>query len=374
MLKSIRIQGFRGITDLKIQNLRKINLLVGRNNCGKTSVLEAIFVISNPNEANFAVLTSNLRQIILTESADWSLFFNKLNTKKPIELSADMSNPREMRRMSITGHTQTGTIQPVQPIPGLVQSQSGAESSQNDAAIDGINCDFEISEPGEGKIAKKYRSGIQFSPIMVSIPGPAGRPLQVPQLAPQRDQGYKESVRAGFSIPSLLQLGLAANFDQAQNEKRIPEIVAVLQEIEPKLQNLTLSKEGLVNADVGLPRTIPINMMGDGMIRLLSYLLLIANCKQGVVLIDEIENGLHVTSQKVLWRMIFQAAKQFDVQVIATTHSMECVMAFSKVFGDQPEGLDIGLLRIEKNNDEFKAVEFDQATLQTSVENAWEIR
>jgi AAA15 family ATPase/GTPase len=117
-------------------------------------------------------------------------------------------------------------------------------------------------------------------------------------------------------------------------------------------------------------------MTGDGMIRLLSYVLLIASCKKGVVFIDEIDNGIHTTAQGVLWEAIFSAAKQFNVQIIATTHSMECVQAFGKVFHDKPSILDgdISLIRIEKADEAFKAVQFDKETLQTALDSGLEIR
>ena len=90
---------------------------------------------------------------------------------------------------------------------------------------------------------------------------------------------------------------------------------------------------------------LPLKSMGDGMNRILTIILALVNAKDGYLLIDEFENGLHHKVQQDLWKMIFQLATELNVQVFATTHSEDCVEAFENVLnnGNQNEGLFIRL-------------------------------
>jgi len=115
--------------------------------------------------------------------------------------------------------------------------------------------------------------------------------------------------------------------------------------------------------------------MGGGMFRLLSIILAIFDSRNGVVLIDEIENGFSYTSQGILWNAIIEAAREFNVQIFATTHSMECVRAYSSSYSEKKNNKDtIRLYRIEKKQEDFKIIAYNYKQLKTSLESGWEVR
>ena len=92
-------------------------------------------------------------------------------------------------------------------------------------------------------------------------------------------------------------------------------------------------------------------------------------------MIDEIENGFHHSSQEILWDAIFKSAKEFNVQIFATTHSIECVKAFSSSYSQQVQNSDIiRLYRIERRDYDFKVVSYDHKTLEASLDSSWEVR
>src|SRR5207245_797926 len=76
---------------------------------------------------------------------------------------------------------------------------------------------------------------------------------------------------------------------------------------------------------------IPIGSFGDGMWRLLAIAIAISQCKGGVLLVDEIDTGLHYTVLPAMWRLIMESAHDLDVQVFATTHSSDCIEALASV-------------------------------------------
>jgi hypothetical protein len=165
-------------------------------------------------------------------------------------------------------------------------------------------------------------------------------------------------------------------FGELEAAKRQADILPTLQIIEPRLQRLALvpfAGETVIHGDIGLSRLMPVPFMGEGLRRLLSIVLAIANTRGGIVLIDEVENGLHYSVMKDVWSGIAHVARQADVQVFATTHSYECVQAAHQAFmANGP--YDLRLHRLEEIRGEIKAVTYDQDTLETAIELSHEVR
>jgi ABC-type glutathione transport system ATPase component len=165
-------------------------------------------------------------------------------------------------------------------------------------------------------------------------------------------------------------------FGELEASKRQEEILPSLQILEPRLHKLSLvplAGETVIHGDIGLPRLVPVPFMGEGMRRLLTVLLAIANARGGVVLIDEIENGLHYSVQKQVWQAIAHAARQSDVQVFATTHSYECINAAHEAFASS-EPYDFTLHRLDRVNDTIEAVRYDRDTMEYALEMSHEVR
>jgi len=91
--------------------------------------------------------------------------------------------------------------------------------------------------------------------------------------------------------------------------------------------------------------------------------------------IDEIENGFHYSSQEILWNAIINSAKEFNVQIFATTHSLECVKAYSSALSRlYPQEDDLRLFRIERRKDNFDVICYDNTLLESSLDSNWEVR
>ncbi|UCE07503.1 MAG: ATP-binding protein [bacterium] len=91
--------------------------------------------------------------------------------------------------------------------------------------------------------------------------------------------------------------------------------------------------------------------------------------------IDEIENGFHYSSQEILWNVIINFVKEFNVQIFATTHSLECVKACSSAYSRlYPQEDDLRLFRIERQKDNFDVISYDNTLLESSLNSNWEVR
>ena len=86
--------------------------------------------------------------------------------------------------------------------------------------------------------------------------------------------------------------------------------------------------------DIGFERRIPIQLMGDGLKKVLSVVVNMAMVPNGILLVDEVDNGLHYSSMPILWKAIVESAKMYNVQVFATTHNVESLRALNEVLSN----------------------------------------
>lgn len=351
--QSITIQNFRGINNLDIEGLKHINLLAGRNNCGKTSILEAFFLLSGMSNPQLPVNIHNFRDLILTNDEDFSYMFADLNFKVQIFLKGKLDNKnREL------------TINPLfmDYKPHQTNKQKKHElGSQQDALtvstnvvrlIEGIKLEFKNHQ------RQSFSGQISLKESNVRLPS-----------------GYKEDLRCAYLNPKTIFLQLDKRMEGLLVQKKLPVVIDVLKGIEPKIIDIRMGAGGMIYVDISADNLLPLNILGDGMRRILAILAAIADLKNGLLLIDEVDNGFHYTSLNILWKSIISACTEYNVQLIATTHSYECIGALSKAYTDiEPEGDDIRLFRIDKKQDKHTAFKLTTQSLITGIEKEFEVR
>jgi ABC-type microcin C transport system duplicated ATPase subunit YejF len=120
------------------------------------------------------------------------------------------------------------------------------------------------------------------------------------------------------------------------------------------------------------PRPVPLKSLGDGVTRLFAAALALANSRDGFLIVDEAENGIHYSVQRDFWRLIMRAAHQHNVQVLATTHSSDCVRGFARAAAEiNAEGVYV---RLERDGDQVRAVGYTEEELETVAEQGIEVR
>jgi AAA15 family ATPase/GTPase len=356
MYNKIVIENFRGIKHLKIGDFRQVNLFVGKNNCGKTTLLEALFLLTGPTNAELPIKINAFRDFTIIDENSWRLIFNKLDVNSNIKISGELE--KEKRNLIIRPNTKSVTMLPKTTIDkgrvDIKDSYSGLFR-----AIDGLILEYSLTKTGNKKPKKIATKVVMKGPgIEVMFP-----------------KDYKELLKGVFINAKTISVDIAGRFNNIQIRKQSNRIINVLRQIEPSLDDLSLGADGIIYCDIGLNRLMPVNVMGDGMFRLLSIILAISDTENGIILIDEIENGFHHSSQELLWEAIFISAKEFNVQIFATTHSIECVKAFSSSYFRKEKNTDeMRLFRIERKDDDFRVLSYDYRTLEASLESDWEVR
>jgi len=355
---SISIKNFRCFRELSVEPLDQVNLIAGKNNVGKTALLEAIFLLIGAE--NIGLVT-------------------KLSTFRGIErFGGGLTAVREtLWGPLFFGYDGNATIL----ISGALNAGEQQSVELKLVAGDSVRLDIDdesISETGLGT------NGLPSQVMQLQYTGPSGKtqpiymlidekapPRATPPPAPAPFPGYFLAARHRQSPKEV-----AEHFGQLEMRLEPDTLLESLKIIEPRLQRLTtISSAGIpmVYGDIGLGRMIPLPLMGEGVGRLSSILLAIANAPGGVVLVDEVENGLHHTILTRVWQAIKEAAHRSNTQIFATTHSWECIQAAHQAF-EIGESYDFRLHRLDWINDTIRAVTYDQHMLATAIATDLEVR
>ena len=130
----------------------------------------------------------------------------------------------------------------------------------------------------------------------------------------------------------------------------------------------------MMYADVGLPERIPLPMLGEGFNRLVQIIGTIIGEGADIVLVDEIENGLHWKALPEVWTGLKTAVSSSNAQIFATTHSYECIKAAIEVFRGEPRG-ELAVHRLERRDDgQIHCVTIEEEALERMLDRNWEVR
>jgi AAA15 family ATPase/GTPase len=376
MYKSFRIKNFRCFKELEINSLERVNLIAGKNNIGKTALLEALFLYGGHYNPDLALRINAFRGIEkfridlkLGAEPPWNNIFNNFDTSKEIELIGEdkkynkhsiklkmLSKPSELKALSEDlGPAIINTIKTTldESINKTIDESKGIMTSSPSVQV------LKLVYMQKKQLNKYY---LILDPNGINVkPTPPGPPFET----------YFLGSRMSTSLIQEAEL-----FGNIQKTKMKDTLIKVLNIIEPRLKHIeTVIEAGnpILHGDIGMDRLIPFPLMGEGIVRLTKLVLRIANASKGVVLIDEIDNGIHHSIMKDIWKTIGELAREFDIQIFATTHSLECIVSAHKAFS---EGriYDFRLHRLERTRQYIRSVTYKQGTLEAAIKMGLEVR
>ncbi len=321
MLKSLHIENFKRFQSLDVPTFKRVNLIAGRNNVGKTALLEALAVLLDgrnqlpelPKAFRNAEHVGNAHQIF------WRWLFH--------------------------GHEHITISGNFDWVDNFTIKLFEADHVQSGTNLEGFHSRF-------------FHAGIHVATRVELSPDTRHSvlSLSVQQSNPQLD---------------------AKQFDRVVMKKGAEErLEKLLRVIEPRLNSLrSIATQGapLIYADIGLDERIPAIHLGQGFNRLLNIYASILASGKNVLLIDEIENGLHHEILPEVWRGIRALAESENVQVFATTHSWEAVSAAHEAFAETLD-YDFALHRLVQVGDDVQVQTLDREGIEASVRGLLEVR
>ena len=361
-LESIHFQQFRGIRDLRLEDLGQVNLLVGVNNSGKTSVLEGLSIYCHPLDLREWIRIARQReqetrfgQIPILDSIQW--LFPKLRSDekrddKPetgrIIIEGNGSYP--VKKLQANYEVIEGLrISERKRMRNLAQAEQ--DSDEIPEIHKGIDLHLEIYE---------YSNQLSSAPTSVQdfqlweddfisrIPSSSHLNLKTSIVTPSSHR----------SEAGQLKLLSEASFQDFK-----AEVVVLLRQVDPGIIDIEI----LLPPNSIAPRAIayiqhekfglaPLSTFGDGIRRLLHIALRLASVRGGILLIDELEVTIHTEALQDSFKWLVQWCKELDVQLFATTHSLEAVDALLDVTESES---DLVLHRLEPKETHTRVVRHD---------------
>lgn len=349
-IDSLYVDNFKNFTNFTISKLARINLIVGKNNVGKSTLLEAISIyLSNGSEEWLRrLLASRGESIVVSRDEEER---EKYIRERFLSLFKDRREDISKDNRIIIGVNMTDSVV-------LSQVYLAEQSMLN------VNGDYErkrllltdedLQETDDVDI---HSIGLQVTKGKTNYVIPFSR------------SGLIFNNNIQFLCP--FQYVHTSDFDKENNAALFdkvslsPEEDFIIQALH--IINKDIRKINFLDDDRRRNSRIPVvslegeekrqrlSSMGDGINRILTIILSLLNCKNGVLLLDEFETGLHYSVQKQLWEIIFYLAEKLNIQVFVTTHSNDCIRSFSE---QNKEGQGM-LVRLEQRNDRIVSVVYD---------------
>lgn len=325
-IERIEVSNLRGIRHLVLDDCKRINLLFGDNGSGKTTILEAIFLLSR------GLSLAAMAKVVVDREQRYSI---------GQEINSAHTFPRNFINQLI---------------------------NQSKESLDKINT-IEI-------IAKGIDTALKYS---------------LGDLKIERDSmGWihfdRESLKLGRIFnASLVTLNSFENIPDIWDEiATLPEeemVIDGMRTIVPSLSRVVMRKHGGKRGEERLPylkladldRPLPITSFGDGASRALHVLVNFAMVRNGILLIDEVEAGLHFRRMPEFWRFLLTQAEKLNVQIFATTHSLDAILALSEVLPDLPE-IGAAGYRLSPQEGGTRVVRYDRDELIAASEQNFEMR
>ena len=368
MYRSFTIKNFRCFDELTIEGMGRINLIAGKNNVGKTALLEALWVHHgkvNPDLCSRIEGFRGLEQ--LNPESFLGNLFHSFDRGLSIILSAQGSWQDTPRRLEVWAEDPSSFEIPLRDTGGShldTQTNASRILRSSDVVV------MEYSSAQEETIRSKGR-------LVERQLGPGSREVSLEMFyhEGQPTTGHPIGVLLTGLRPSVSNEDIKRFSDlEVQNSQN--GIVEILQEVEPRLKRLAVVSIGVtptIYAEIGLGRLVPLQLLGEGMSRIFSFALAIASAPGGVVLVDEIENGIHHSVMEKVWKAIGAFARSYDVQLFATTHSYECIGAAYRAFEADEED-ELRLFRIERTLEgKYRSVKFDRERLGSVLQFNMEV-
>ncbi len=358
---------FRAFKHLEIPNLHQVNLIVGKNSVGKSCLLEALHVYAR--DGAWDVVT----EILTARGEMQQLRPSSVATSAATELATTLESlsylfygrialSEDSPEISLGPLSKRGdqTFLRVKWLPTRTTIEQLPPDSSADRPIDVVD-----NEPyfqwGNKNDKSKHSSVLLVHPRLWL-----------------RGEVIRNVGCTYVSSNSLSQEQMETYWDAISLTDYESEALSSLQVVAEGVTGLSLiaSRRGTRTPIVRLEGTrkpVPLKSLGDGMTRMLGLSLAAVNARNGMLLIDEVENGLHYSVQANMWRVLFHLAHELNVQVFASSHSWDCVQAFQQVASERTD-VEGGLIRLDRKDEQVIPTTFDEEELEIVTREQIEVR
>lgn len=339
MIESVEIKNYKVIDYLKVENLTNINFFVGKNNCGKTSLLEAIFLNLEPSNPQVIIwrVSNQIRQIMVSED-NLAWLFHKMNMEKNIEIISVYDS----KKMRVKIHPKISSDF-AQIIPSDTQETINKALNSVSSNKKVIGLVFESKFNGKNEVKSSF--GIRGNNIT----------------------DIKQSEYETFSGLFIESNMLLANIAHIIAQIRIAKKEQIFDEY------LKLFDENILGVEVigsetmidiqGMPQKVSVNIMGEGFKKFLLVVGSLILAKHSYICIDEIENGLHFEAMKKLIESIVKLSNKTKIQLFISTHSYEFLEILNNI-ALETKSNNIAVFNLKQTEEKLQTTRYDMTDLK----------
>jgi hypothetical protein len=349
MIKAVHIARFRVIRECVAEGLGRVNLLIGKNDCGKTAFMEAVQLADDVEHAAHRLVGAQRRRLRrVLKVHDFARFW------RPTFFSMDAK-----AGFSISIVDEHGVRQTVDMRQGEVRDEIIAESDEDRDLVKSPTWAIDVEITRFNQSTRRQR--IVATQDRLKLP-------------PVQSEDGSAWISSGTNITD----GDIKNISSLKQRGQDGLLLELLREIDDRVIGIELLAPGGDVAELFVrlgdgSLVLPAALMGEGFQRCLEIGASAAEYEWPTVFIDEIENGMHYLALEPLWRWIATISRRRSLQVFATTHSEECIHAASRAF----QALDddgLRVIRLDRLESGTRAALYDRALVETAERTGTEIR
>jgi len=366
------IKQFRSFRQLTLEGLGLVTLITGKNNTGKSSVLEALRILAS--EASLSVIYS----ILSHREED----FGENRQTAPV---VDAEGLFPLSSLFNGFPRFSSQIEPI------VIGARGKQRSMK-ISLKAIWASEEREENGSRRyipVEQEHLDEAGVVPALLIQAGEAKRVFLLENMGrlPYRTRILRPEITDEPRLPCVFvspyggerTSHLGSLWDRIALSDSESDVIEALQIIDPDISGISMiGGEGSIKTRTAivrskrLPRPVPLRSFGDGMNRLFGIVLSLVSARDGILLIDEFENGLHHSIQVDVWRAIFRLAGRLDAQVVATSHSWDAIESFQKAASEVPE--EAALMSLSRKGDAVVPTLFREEEVAVVTRDRIEVR
>lgn len=318
MIKTLDIERYRCFASARLRDCRRVNIIVGDNGSGKTSLLEALLLVAGPSPAlvfrmrawrGFEGAVQGSAKDI--EEALWLDLFHNFEYGKGVSIAA-RGDHVHTRRLTITYRTRDVYVPLSDRAPIALPNKAPVTFRWN------------IAQRNPVEVTPRIEDGT------VKIPPTPEPPTETFFFAANHTYSSAES---------------AARLSNLSKKSKEGEVISSFRKHYPNIEDLSVNLSAgapMIFAKVfGLPEKVPLTIVSGGMNKLAALLLSFPTSPRCIVLIDEIDNGIYFRRLPEIWDTLLTFCERYDAQIFASTHNGECLAAAAIVAEKHPEQFSV---------------------------------
>lgn len=356
MITKLQVERFRGINTMTIDGLKTVNVFVGKNNCGKTSLLEAVLFWASVRRPDIALFLNQNRELLADAREQLMALFYQYDMAEPFIVSATSRD--DVLKVSAKQYFKPNKNIDISLIKKSIKAGMSVDT---DRQVDGIEVCYNKNQANAVSVyLLEVEQDDKINRIMTTHPAdfpPLTTPI-VQYISAHDRSGEKE-------IAKII------------GENREAELISIFNAFSTDIRHIKIGGEKkTVLIDEGRLRSLPLALQGDGVVKAASIFASVITRKDGVVLIDEIDNGMHASTLKPFWTALIEAAKKNNTQIFATTHSWESLECLKSALDENPalQGEVSVFNLVRRNEDKISVYAYAYSGLKNVIESEMDIR